>query len=84
MVYQAPTFPDLGFVDPYYNAPVGGKTDAANNSTGPELLALSNSGPNDSIRTKQNNEIFVIKNNDKVLIEVISKNENDAYVKIKI
>ena len=81
MVYQAPTFPDLGFVDPYYNAPVGGKTDDANNSTGPELLALSNSGTNDSIRTKQNNEIFIIKNNDKVLIEVISKNENDLTLK---
>ena len=36
MVYKAPTFPELlGFVDPYYNAPVGGKTDDANNSAGP-------------------------------------------------
>ena len=81
MVYQAPTFPDLGFVDPYYNAPVGGKTDDANNSTGPELTALAASNPGDEIRTKPNNEIFVIKDLDKVLIEVISTNENDADLK---
>jgi hypothetical protein len=83
MVYKAPTFPDLGFVDPYYSPPVDGKTDEANNSTGPELLALSKSKSTDSIRKKNNNDIFVFKANDtaNVLIEVISKEPNDLLLK---
>ena len=69
MVYKAPTFPDLGFVDPYYNAPAGEKTDDANNS-GLVLLLL---GTNDEIRTKPNNEIFVIKGNARVLIKLLPR-----------
>jgi hypothetical protein len=65
-------------VDPYYKAPVGGKTTDEDNSTGPELKALSNPNTRAEIIAKQNNEIFIIKNNEKVLIEVISKFENDA------
>ena len=80
LTYVALASPDLGFVDPGYEPPVGGKVAAGDNIIGPELTALSKAQPTDPIITNPDNEIFEI-NSGKVLIEVISKNPNDATLK---
>jgi hypothetical protein len=76
LLYQAPAT-EANFVDPYYPPPATGKVSTANNTIGAELFSLSqNTAPITSI---PENEIFIIDNStNKVLIEVVSKDPNDA------
>ena len=83
LVYQAPAVGTVpGFVQPYFTPPANGKVSTANNNIGAELVALSqNPGPITSI---PENEIFVIDNNARVMIEVVSKEANDATLRAQL
>lgn len=83
LVYQAPVVGSgPGFIDPYYAPPANGKVSAANNKIGPELAAIAqNPTP---ITSTPDNEIFIIDNSNRVMIEVISKDPNDATLKAQL
>jgi hypothetical protein len=79
--YQAPaTSPN--FIDPYYPPPPTGKVDATNNTIGAELFSLSQNP--DPITSIPENEIFVLDNAGKVMIEVVSKTANDNELKTQL
>lgn len=80
LVYQAPAVgTGAGFIDPYYTPPAAGKVTAPNNVIGAELITLAqNPAPIASI---PDNEIFILDNTGKVMIEVVSKTANDNILK---
>jgi hypothetical protein len=83
LTYQAPA-PGNGpsFIAPYYPPPVNGKVTAANKVIGAELFSLSqNTAPISAI---PDNEIFILDNNNRVMIEVISKAPNDATLRAQL
>ena len=70
------------YIDPYYPPPSGGKVNTANNIIGAELFSLSqNTAPITSITQ---NEIFVLDNLGKVMIEVVSKTPNNTTLKAQL
>ena len=74
LLYLAPAA-DPVYVEPYYPPPANGKVTTANNTIGAELFSLSqNPSPITSI---PENEIFILDNTGKVMIEVVSKEAND-------
>ncbi|MGZ8524352.1 MAG: MBG domain-containing protein, partial [Chitinophagaceae bacterium] len=78
LVYQAPAADPI-YIDPYYPPPVSGKVNPANNIIGAELFSLfQNPAPINSITE---NEIFILDNSGKVMIEVVSKTANDNTLK---
>ena len=78
LVYVAPANVP-SYIDPYYPPPVGGKVNTANNIIGAELFSLSqNTAPITSITQ---NEIFVLDNAGKVMIEVVSKTPNNTILR---
>lgn len=80
LAYTAPAVA-LSFIDPYYPPPATGKVPVASNKIGAELLSLSqNTAPISSI---PDNEVFEI-NANKVLIEVVSKDPNDATLRTQL
>ncbi|RYZ51496.1 MAG: hypothetical protein EOP49_11600, partial [Sphingobacteriales bacterium] len=83
LVYQAPALgTGAGFIDPYYAPPANGKVSPANNKIGPELAAIAqNPAP---ITSTPDNQIFIIDNSNRVMIEVISKDPNDATLKTQL
>ncbi len=81
LTYTAPAATP-SFVDPYYPPPANGKVTTPNNTIGAELFSLSqNPAPITSI---PENEIFILDNAGKVMIEVISKDPNDAALKSQL
>lgn len=81
MVYVAPAADPI-YINPYYAPPATGKVNTQNNVIGAELTALTqNPSPITSI-TK--NEIFVLDNAGKVMIEVIAKQANDLTLKTQL
>ncbi len=81
LVYVAPANVP-SYIDPYYPPPVGGKVNTANNIIGAELFSLSqNTAPITSITQ---NEIFILDNLGKVMIEVVSKTPNNTTLKAQL
>jgi hypothetical protein len=81
LAYQAPVA-DFNYIDPYYPPPPAGKVTAANKVIGAELLSLAqNPAPITSI---PENEIFVLDNAGKVMIEVVSKTANDNTLRAQL
>jgi hypothetical protein len=78
LVYVAPAA-DPSYVNPYYAPPASGKVVETNNVIGAELTSLNLSPLPITSITK--NEIFILDNAGKVMIEVISKNPNDVTLK---
>jgi hypothetical protein len=83
LTYQAPAIgTGPSFIEPYYPPPASGKVTAANNVIGAELLSISqNPAPITSITQ---NEIFILDNAGKVMIEVISKTASDNTLKSQL
>ena len=81
--YQAPAVgTGPSFIEPYYPPPASGKVTTANNVIGAELVSLSqNPAPITSI---PNNEIYILDNAGKVMIEVISKAASDATLRAQL
>lgn len=78
LVYNAPVA-DPNYIEPYYPPPVNGKVSSADNTIGAELSSLSqNPNPISSI---PENEIFILDEDGKVMIEVISKEANNTVLR---
>ena len=75
VVYTAPTVVEINVINPYYPPPASGKVDPPNNKIGAELFSLATNTPIVSIIP--DNTTFRIQG-DKVFIEVIGVNANDA------
>ncbi|MEP7110456.1 MAG: S8 family serine peptidase [Ferruginibacter sp.] len=83
LVYQAAAVgTGPGYIDPYYPAPANGKVTTANNVIGAELFSLSQN--TSAITAIPDNEIFLLDNTGKVMIEVISKQANDNTLKTQL
>jgi hypothetical protein len=81
LAYAAPAVIS-SFVDPYFPPPPNGKVSAPNNKIGAELFSLfQNPAPITSITE---NEIFILDDAGKVMIEVISKDPNDVTLKSQL
>ena len=83
LTYQAPAVgTGPSFIAPYYPPPTTGKVTTANNVIGAELVSLSqNTAPITSI---PDNEIYILDNAGKVMIEVISKAASDATLRAQL
>ena len=83
LTYQAPAVgTGPSFIAPYYPPPTTGKVTTANNVIGAELVSLSqNPAPITSI---PDNEIYILDNAGKVMIEVISKAASDATLRAQL
>ena len=83
LTYIAPAKNTVTFIDPYYAPPSSGKVGNEDNLIGAELTSLANNPA--PITTIPDNEIFIIDNNtQKVAIEVVSKEKNDAVLKAEL
>ena len=84
LIYQAPAIGIVqGFIDAYFPAPPGGKVPDTSNVIGAELFSLSSKDSNE-IKAIPENEIFILDNTGKVMIEVISKEANDGTLKTQL